>query len=78
MNLNKTKLLPAQEPILITTSGITTASTRYRKALRTSIPAPIVNMLELQEGQTLIWSQITIDGKNFITLKGGDKKTKPT
>lgn len=73
-----------QDPNLptITQAKTTIAQTKVFKSstkwstLRTSIPSSVTSILQLKEGQQIIWGILAINDKTYITLKAGDKKLK--
>ena len=59
---------------LLEETKIVKASSRF-DSLRTTIPRSVVNLLKLEEGDSVVWDLKVIDGKNHIfVVRSGQKK----
>jgi antitoxin component of MazEF toxin-antitoxin module len=60
---------------LLEETKIVKASSRF-DSLRTTIPRSVVNLLKLEEGDSVVWDLKVIDGKNHIFVERSGQKKK--
>jgi antitoxin component of MazEF toxin-antitoxin module len=60
---------------LLEETKIVKASSRF-DSLRTTIPRSVVNLLKLEEGDSVVWDLKVIDGKNHIFVERSAQKKK--
>jgi hypothetical protein len=60
---------------LLEETKIVKASSRF-DSLRTTIPRSVVNLLKLEEGDSVVWDLKVIDGKNHIFVERSTQKKK--
>jgi hypothetical protein len=60
---------------LLEETKIVKASSRY-DSLRTTIPRSVVNLLKLEDGDSVIWDLKIVDGKNHIFVEKSAQKKK--